>query len=326
MADAPRSILLTGGTGTFGHAFVRLALEHGLTERIGIFSRDELKQAQMAERFPGEDGPGGRLRFLLGDVRDHRRLELAMRGCDTVVHAAALKRAPTLEYNPLEAIKTNALGTANIIEAAVRTPSVTRVVALSSDKACAPLNLYGATKLCVEKLVAAASAYTGSRAIAFASCRYGNVTGSRGSVVPTWRAALRAGRPITITAAAATRYWMTIDEAVAFVWLALMDARGGEVFIPMLPGYTVGDLASAMVPPGELVPAERTGLRPGEKMHESLFSADEAPFVEDAGSHYVLRAHPVSRPQTGAYTSAGALRLTVEQLRERLAVLHEETT
>jgi len=287
-----KSILVTGGTGAFGTAFVKELLRRGMAERIVIYSRDEHKQQRMATAL-GLDARD-RLRYFLGDVRDVSRLRMAMQGCDTVVHAAALKVVPWLEYNPTEGVLTNVNGAANVAEAAIRTKSVERVVALSSDKACNPVNLYGATKLCSEKLFLAANAMGGGR-VAFSVVRYGNVSGSTGSVIPLWRAIAEKGEKLPVTNYEMTRFWMTLRQAVELVY-ATLEGDGGRVVVPRLPSYYVGDLARAVwlekYRPGEKkvdprAPdrptlqeiTEHVGIRPGEKVHESMISADESPWV-----------------------------------------------
>ena len=271
------AVLVTGGTGTFGYAFVAHALTTSV-RRVVVFSRDELKQAQMAERFPDE-----RLRFFLGDVRDPTRLALALEGIDTVIHAAAMKRIEACEADPLEAIATNVLGTQHVALAAVRA-RVTRAVLLSTDKAPAAHTLYGSTKFTAERLWLAANAYGAGRT-RFAATRYGNVLGSRGSVVERWREQARVGAPLTVTDATHSRFWMTSHAAVAIVCLALDEMRGGEVFVPKCASALTLTLAEALIPG---YPITMTGARPGERVAETLISADEAHTTHDAGTHYVI--------------------------------------
>lgn len=261
------SVLVTGGTGSFGNAMVRRLLSEQLTKRICILSRDELKQAEMRQAL----GPEPRLRWFLGDVRDLSRLEMAFHGIDVVIHAAALKRVDACEADPFEAVKTNILGAENVIQAALAN-DVKRVVALSTDKCAAPVNLYGATKACMEKLMVAANAYRGSRGTRFAVVRYGNVAGARGSVIPTWRAAIAAQKPITITEPDATRFWFTLDGAVDLVLWTLEHMQGGEVVVPRLPSFSISELARAVAPTW---PTETNGHRVGDKKHESMVSRDE---------------------------------------------------
>jgi UDP-N-acetylglucosamine 4,6-dehydratase len=253
-----RSVLVTGGAGYFGQAFVRAALDRG-AERVCVFSRGEYQQALMRQAF--EDT---RLRFFVGDVRDPTRLMRAMEGIDVVVHAAALKRVEVGEYDAPEMVKTNVMGSMNVIEAATAA-GVRKVVALSTDKACEPVNCYGATKLAAEKLFLAANNSRGTAGPIFAVCRYGNVAGSTGSVIPTWRQAQARGRLVTLTDPDATRFWMSREEAVALVMETVATMRGGELVIPELPAYRLGDLAEAM-----RVSYLLTGLQPGEKAHESM--------------------------------------------------------
>jgi len=277
------TILLTGGTGSFGNAFVRRAVESWPDAVIRIYSRDELKQSEMRSRW-GDD----QLRYLIGDVRDRGRMTRAAQGVDLVVHAAAMKQVPACEYNPFEAVRTNVLGTQHVIDASIDA-RVPRVVALSTDKAVNPVNLYGATKLCEEKIVVQGNAYAAQSTTRLACVRYGNVVGSRGSVVPLFKEQAKAGR-LTITDERMTRFWITLDQAVDLVLYAAEHMVGGEIFIPKIPSMRVTDLAEAMAPG---VPTEITGIRPGEKLHELLLTADESRHAIDAGDVYVvLPEHP----------------------------------
>lgn len=278
------TILLTGGTGSFGTAFVRRAQRDFPNAVVRVFSRDELKQSEMQARFPDATN----LRFFVGDIRNRTRLARAMRGADIVVHAAAMKQVPACEYNPFEAVQTNILGSQHIVDAAIDT-GVRHVVALSTDKAVNPVNLYGATKLCEEKIIVQGNAYAAHSATRLSCVRYGNVVGSRGSVVPLFRRQRAEGR-LTITDDRMTRFWITLDQAVDLVLYALDHAVGGEVFIPKIPSMRVTDLAAAIAPD---VPVERIGIRPGEKLHEVLITADESRHTIDAGEVYVvLPEHP----------------------------------
>jgi UDP-N-acetylglucosamine 4,6-dehydratase (inverting) len=278
------TILLTGGTGSFGTAFVERALQDLPGSVVRIFSRDELKQSEMQARF----GHHENLRFFVGDVRNRSRLTRAMRGADVVIHAAAMKQVPACEYNPFEAVQTNILGSQHIVDAAIDT-GVQQVVALSTDKAVNPVNLYGATKLCEEKIIVQGNAYAAQSNTVLSCVRYGNVVGSRGSVVPLFRAQAAEGR-LTITDERMTRFWITLDQAVDLVLFALEHAVGGEVFIPKIPSMRVTDLAAAMAPG---LPVEIIGIRPGEKLHEVLITADESRHTIDAGDVYVvLPEHP----------------------------------
>ncbi len=260
-------ILVTGGTGSFGRKFVEIMLQDYHPAKLIVFSRDELKQHEMRER--GQNHPT--LRYFLGDVRDPLRLRRAMHGVHIVVHAAALKQVPACEYNPIEAILTNIMGGRNVIEAALDA-GVERVMALSTDKAVNPVNLYGATKLAAEKLFVQSNAYAGGSGTRFSCVRYGNVVGSRGSVVPVF-IRQRAGGTITITDERMTRFWLTIEQGVRFTIGCLERMLGGEVFIPKIPSMRVVDLARAIAPDSQI---ERIGIRPGEKLHEVLVSEDEA--------------------------------------------------
>jgi UDP-N-acetylglucosamine 4,6-dehydratase len=273
------SVLVTGGTGSFGKAFIRALLRDKGPRRVVVLSRDELKQHEM--RVAGFDDP--RLRYFLGDVRDEARLRRAFHDIDVVVHAAALKQVPACEYNPFEAIQTNILGARNIIEAAIDT-NVRRVVALSTDKAVNPVNLYGATKLCAEKLFSQGNAYAGRAETRFANVRYGNVVGSRGSVIPLFRRQRETGT-VTITDDRMTRFWLTLDQGVAFVLQAIEDMQGGETFVPRIPSMRITDLARAIAPDAK---QDVIGIRPGEKLHEVLLSEDEARNARDDGDRYVI--------------------------------------
>lgn len=294
------SYLVTGGTGSFGQAIVRALLDDPATSRLVVFSRDELKQHQM--RLDGLTDQ--RLRFFIGDVRDQDRLRRAMNGVDTVVHAAALKQVDTCELNPLEAKKTNIDGTANVIDAALDA-QVGRVLALGTDKAVDPTNLYGATKLVAEKLVVDANAYSGSGGPLFAATRYGNVISSRGSVLPTFQAQHAAGLPLTVTDPAMTRFVLTVAQGVTFVLACLDSMVGGEVFIPKLPAVTVQTIAQSVTT--KAIPyVTLAGLRPGEKMHEVLVSEHEAHRVLDAGWCYtVTPIHALGREWAGSPVPAG---------------------
>ena len=312
-----RTILVTGGTGSFGQHFIRTALERWDPAAIRVFSRDELKQYEMSRAFDDD-----RLRFLLGDVRDLERLHRAVAGADIVVHAAALKQVPACEYNPFEAVKTNILGTQNVAAACIDV-GVERAVALSTDKAVSPANLYGATKLCAEKLFVQSNVYAGGRPTRLSCVRYGNVVGSRGSVVPLFREQRRTGT-LTITDQRMTRFWITLDQAVEFVARCIERMHGGEVFIPKIPSMRVTDLAAAMAPDAQV---RYTGIRPGEKLHEALITVEESRHTKDHGDCFVVEpeqpfweerraASGTSVPEGFAYTSdSNDEWLTVEQLR-----------
>lgn len=273
------SILVTGGTGSFGTRFIQTLLRDHNPRRVIVFSRDELKQHEM--RVKGINGPN--VRYFLGDVRNEDRLRRAFTGVDIVVHAAALKQVPACEYNPFEAIQTNVLGARNIIEAAIDT-GVQKVLALSTDKAVNPANLYGATKLCAEKLFAQGNAYAAGSPTRFANVRYGNVVGSRGSVIPLFRRQRETG-VVTLTDARMTRFWLTLDQGVEVVLRAITDMQGGETFVPRIPSMRVPDLAEAIAPGCE---QRVIGIRPGEKLHEVLVSEDEARNAKDDGDRYVI--------------------------------------
>jgi UDP-N-acetylglucosamine 4,6-dehydratase (inverting) len=277
------SVLVTGGTGSFGQHFVRAMLRDYAIERIVIYSRDEFKQSQMEADFGGgKDSP---LRFFLGDVRDSDRLRRAMEGIDTVVHAAALKQVPASEYNPMEFVKTNILGAQNVIEAALDT-DVRRVIALSTDKAAAPINLYGATKLASDKLFIAANNIKGWRDLRFSVVRYGNVMGSRGSVVPFFLDRVKTG-VLPITDPLMTRFSISLDEGVTLVLCALENARGGEILVPKIPSFRITDLAEAIAPSKE---PKIVGIRPGEKIHEEMVTASDSFSTVDLGPYYAILA------------------------------------
>lgn len=262
------SVLVTGGTGSLGKALIRHLLEETKVRRIAVYSRDELKQHQL--RIDFKDNP--RLRWFLGDVRDLDRLKRAMHNVDYVIHAAALKQVDTGEYNPMEFIKTNVLGSQNVIEACIDA-GVKRVVALSTDKASSPINLYGATKLTADKLFVAANNYSFAYGTIFSVVRYGNVMGSRGSVIPLWKELAKSGQPLPITDLRMTRFWISIEKAVNFVLESLEEMNGGELFVPKIPSMRIIDLASAVAPGAKL---SEVGMRPGEKLHEEMISADDS--------------------------------------------------
>jgi UDP-N-acetylglucosamine 4,6-dehydratase len=273
-------VLVTGGTGSFGKKFTKILLEEKQPRKIIIFSRDELKQHEM--RTTGYDDP--RLRYFIGDVRDRERLIRAMHGVHIVVHAAALKQVPACEYNPMEAIKTNIMGTSNVVEAALDA-GVEKVLALSTDKAVNPVNLYGATKLAAEKLVIQSNAYAAGTATRYSCVRYGNVVGSRGSVVPLFLKQRASGK-VTITDDRMTRFWLSLEQGVHFVIDCIEQMEGGEVFVPKIPSTTIVDLAKAVAPEAEI---EIIGIRPGEKLHEVLISEDEARTTVEMERMYVVQ-------------------------------------
>ena len=281
-----KTILVTGGTGSFGRKFVEIMLRDYRPKKLIIFSRDELKQHEMRLVFP--DGPNTPVRYFIGDVRDQARLERAFHGVDVVVHAAALKQVPACEYNPIEAILTNIVGGKNVIEAAID-QNVPHVLALSTDKAVNPANLYGATKLCAEKLFVQGNAYSTKEGPRFSCVRYGNVVGSRGSVVPLFAEQRKTGR-ITITDPRMTRFWLTLDQGVRFVIGCIEKMHGGEVFVPKIPSMNIMDLAHALAPECTV---ENIGIRPGEKLHESLLSEDEARSTVELADMFVVQPlHP----------------------------------
>lgn len=275
-------ILITGGTGSFGKRFVRRVLDDYEPQRLIVYSRDELKQFEMRQELPLDRYRA--LRFFIGDVRDRARLYRALDGVDVVIHAAALKQVPTAEYNPLEAIKTNVLGAANLIDAAIDR-NVGQVLALSSDKASNPINLYGATKLCADKLLVAGNAYTGRHKTRFSVVRYGNVVGSRGSVIPYFLVQRETG-VLTITDPRMTRFLITLDQGVEFVLSCLERMLGGEIFVPKIPSVKVMDLARVIGPDCE---HKVIGIRPGEKLHETLISVDDARVSLEFGDYFLIQ-------------------------------------
>jgi UDP-N-acetylglucosamine 4,6-dehydratase len=322
-----KSILITGGTGSFGKEFTKILLQRYSPRRLVIYSRDEFKQFEMSQTYSGPE-----MRYFIGDVRDVNRLEQAMQGIDYVVHAAALKQVPAMEYNPMECIKTNVHGAEQVIQAAISN-EVERVIALSTDKAANPINLYGATKLVSDKLFVAANNIVGKRRTRFAVVRYGNVVGSRGSVLPLFRKLVAAGaESIPITDERMTRFWITCSQGVDFVLRAFERMQGGELFVPKIPSVRIMDLAQSLAPD---LPTKIVGIRPGEKLHEIMCPRDDSHLTVEFEDHYVIRpsirffdsdmdyatnaagetGEPV--PQEFEYNSAiNPHFLTVEELRE----------
>ena len=318
------SILITGGTGSFGKAFLERTLTQHSPRRIVVFSRDELKQYEMKQVW----GDDERVRFFLGDIRDVDRLGLALHGVDYVIHAAALKQVDTAEYNPMEFVKTNVLGSENVIQASMRA-GVKKVVALSTDKASSPANLYGATKLTADKLFISSNHYSFARGTAFSVVRYGNVMGSRGSVIPFFRTLARDGLPLPITDPRMTRFWITLPQAVDFVISCLADMTGGELYVPRIPSTRVSDLATAIAPDGQTVDI---GIRPGEKLHEEMISSEDSRKAVRRADRFVVmptlaewgftntEGEPV--PDGFSYTSENNDQwLSVEQIRKLLTEL-----
>jgi UDP-N-acetylglucosamine 4,6-dehydratase len=318
-----QTVLVTGGTGSFGKKFVDVMLREYHPRKLVIFSRDELKQHDM--RAAGFDHPS--LRYFLGDVRDVRRLERALAGVTVVVHAAALKQVPACEYNPFEAIQTNIMGGRNVIDAAID-QGVMRILALSTDKAVNPVNLYGATKLCAEKMFVQANAYSGAQETRFSCARYGNVVGSRGSVIPVFLEQRKHGK-ITITDARMTRFWITLEQGVRFVVRCLEQMHGGEIFVPKIPSMKLTEIAETIAPGCEV---EYVGIRPGERLHEVLVSEEEARHSLELDDMYLIQpAHSWWRRENWAsgrplkegfrYTSeVGSRLLTAAELAEWLRV------
>jgi len=318
------SILITGGTGSFGRAFLDTVLTEHAPRRVVIFSRDELKQYEMRQIW----GDDSRVRFFLGDIRDRDRLELALHGVDIVIHAAALKQVDTAEYNPMEYVKTNILGSENVIQASMAA-GVKKVLALSTDKASSPVNLYGATKLTADKLFISSNHYAAAWGTTCSVVRYGNVMGSRGSVIPLFRRLAAERAPMPVTDARMTRFWITLQQAVDFVVECLADMQGGELYVPRIPSMRVVDLAEAIAPGTEFV---EVGIRPGEKLHEEMISSEDSRRTLLQEGRYVvmptLAGWGFEEPQGQAvedgfsYTSANNdLWLSAGQLRELLGEL-----
>jgi UDP-N-acetylglucosamine 4,6-dehydratase (inverting) len=274
-----KTVLITGGTGSFGHAFIRLTLERYNPRKLIVYSRDEMKQWEMAKKFPGET----RLRFFIGDVRDRERMYRALDGVDYVVHAAATKIVPTAEYNPFECVKTNVIGAMNLIDACID-KGVQRVVALSTDKASSPVNLYGATKLASDKLFIAGNAYAGAHETRFAVVRYGNVMGSRGSVIPFFLSVRDSG-VVPITDERMTRFLISLEQGVELVWKAFGDMRGGEIYVKKIPSIKVTDLARVVAPAAQ---QEIIGIRPGEKLHEQMIGIEDSLSTYEYSDHYKI--------------------------------------
>lgn len=322
-----KSVLITGGTGSFGRKFVKIVLEKFEPNKVIIFSRDELKQYEMAQEFP--ESRFGCLRFFLGDVRDKERLNRAFHGVDIVIHAAALKQVPAAEYNPFEAVKTNVLGAQNVINVAIDC-GVKKVIALSTDKAANPINLYGATKLCSDKLFVAGNSYVGADDTIMSVVRYGNVVGSRGSVIPFFLQQKKSGK-LSITDPRMTRFWITLEQGVNFVLNCLECMVGGELFVPKLPSMNIMDLARAIAPECR---HEVIGIRPGEKLHEVMIPHDDARMTMDFGNYYIIQpdfrffkhrfkndgGKPV--PEDFEYDSgSNSWWLTIEELRQMIKTL-----
>ena len=288
-----KSVLITGGTGSFGKAFVQRLLQDDEIKKLVVFSRDELKQFEMAEKISSP-----KLRYFLGDVRDYQRLIQATDGIDVVIHAAAMKQIPASEYNPMEAIKTNVMGAENIINAAIIN-GVKKVIALSTDKAANPANLYGATKLCSDKLMIAGNILAGAHETRFSCVRYGNVLGSRGSVIPFFLEKAGEGS-LPITDDRMTRFWLTINEGVQFVLDSLERMHGGEIFVPKIPSFKVSDVARVVCPG---IPTRIIGIRPGEKLHEVMITEDDSHTTYEFEDHFAILSP--SLISSGVYEKMG---------------------
>lgn len=281
-----KAVLITGGTGSFGNYFTEYVLKHYKPKKIIIYSRDEFKQFNMENKFKQYEDI---MRFFIGDVRDKERLLRALDGVDYVIHAAALKQVTACEYNPIEAVRTNIDGAINVVNAVLDTPSVKRVVALSTDKSVNPINLYGGTKLVSDKLFIAANAYSGAKDVRFAVVRYGNVAGSRGSVIPFFKQIIKSGgKKLPITDYRMTRFWISLEQGVELVIKALKEARGGETFISKIPSFKITDLAQAMLPGCEM---PEVGIREGEKLHEVMVTREDSATTYEYEKHYIIYPH-----------------------------------
>ena len=319
-----KTILITGGTGSFGKAFTRYVLNNYDPKKIIIYSRDEFKQWVMSNEFKDR---ASKLRFFIGDVRDKERMQRAFEGVDYVVHAAAMKQVPACEYNPNEAIKTNINGAQNVIDCALNSGSVKKVVALSTDKAVNPVNLYGGTKLVSDKLFIAANAYVGTKDINFSIVRYGNVAGSRGSIIPFFKSIIEnGGKELPITDYRMTRFWISLEEGVKLVIKALEEAKGGETFISKIPSFKITDLAKAMLPDCEM---PEVGIREGEKLHEIMVTVEDSMTTYEYEKHFIVYPQMTWNnkqkpdlsgkkvPEGFSYTSGNNTEwLSVEELRE----------
>ncbi|MCR5126815.1 MAG: UDP-N-acetylglucosamine 4,6-dehydratase (inverting) [Lachnospiraceae bacterium] len=320
-----KTILVTGGTGSFGHHFVEYVIKHYEPKKIIIYSRDEFKQFMMQNQYKEYKKI---LRFFIGDVRDEARLQMAMNGVDYVIHAAALKQVPACEYNPMEAIKTNINGATNVINASLQA-GVKKVVALSTDKAVNPINLYGGTKLVSDKLFCAANAYGGVEGTRFAVVRYGNVAGSRGSVIPLFKTLMEQGaKELPITDFRMTRFWISLEQGVELVIKALEEARGGETFISKIPSFKITDLAEAMYPG---IPKKEVGIREGEKLHEIMVTREDSMHTYEYEKHFIIYPHydwwrdrdlipggKLVAPEFEYSSGTNTEWLSVEQLREHM--------
>ena len=327
-----KTILVTGGTGSFGHCFTEYVLEHYNPKKLIVYSRDEYKQFTMANEQVYRDH-ASQMRFFIGDVRDAARLERACEGVDYIIHAAALKQVPACEYNPDEAIKTNINGAQNVINAALKT-GVRRVVALSTDKAVDPVNLYGATKMVSDKLFIAANAYAGTKDINFSIVRYGNVAGSRGSIIPFFKNLVEKGATeVPITDFRMTRFWISLPEGVELVLKALAEAKGGETFISKIPSFKITDLAKALCPDAKAI---EVGIRPGEKLDEIMVTREDAPFTYEYDKHFIVYpqvsfSHEIvpaeggKKVPDGFYYSSGNNTewMSVEEIKRRLPEAEE---
>lgn len=305
-----KSILITGGTGTLGNALIKEFLSNQSPKKIIIYSRDEYKQDQMKKNI---SDPKDKVRYFIGDVRDEERLQMACRGVDIIIHAAALKQVPAIEYNPIEAVKTNIQGTKNVISSALEN-KVSKVLFISTDKACAPINLYGATKMVAEKLIIQANHYSGWKEPFFSAVRYGNVSGSRGSVIPFYKSILNTSYPVTHPEM--TRFWMTIKDAVNLVTHALNNMNGGEIFIPKMKAYNIIDLVKA-ISYDENPPITITGIRKGEKLHEQILNEDDVRNLYFDGIHYVISNKAIGEKiDIDRFDSSSVDRMSIKELQE----------
>lgn len=314
------SVLITGGTGSLGKALIKTLLEEHDVKRLVIFSRDELKQLEARNRFSDDS----RLRWFIGDIRDKQRLDRALHGVDYVIHAAALKQVDTAEYNPHEFVKTNVLGSQNVIDASIDA-GVKKVVALSTDKASSPVNLYGATKLCADRLFISGNHYAAAYPTRFSVVRYGNVMGSRGSILPIWRKMAEEGKSLGITDKRMTRFWITLEQAVHFVLSSFDRMQGGELYVPKIPSIRIPELAEAVAPGA---PTHEIGVRPGEKLHEEMIAEDDSRRTVDVGDRFIVEPsisgwgyerHPSAIPVADGWSYHSGNNetfLTVEQIRD----------
>ena len=311
-----KEVLCIGGTGSLGKALTKELLTNYSAKGIRIFSRDELKQGEMRHELCSEfNNPP--VSFLIGDIRDRKRVELAMKGTNLVVHCAALKQVPSCEFNPMEAIKTNILGSQNVLLSALENDSVEKVMAISTDKACYPVNLYGGTKLCMEHLFIDGNVYSSGRNPRFSCCRYGNVLGSRGSVVPLFKKQYAKNKTVTVTDPKMTRFWITLNQVAKFIIRSIEDMAGGEIFIPKMPSASILDIMNAVLPENHNAEIKTIGIRPGEKLHEVLITKEESLKMISEKGRFVIKQDPVLPAIEFEYRSeTNAQWMTVEEIKQ----------